>query len=201
MHRAATPVDARSVESARTAGRPFIHPSVYPSVRPSDCLFRKLRLEISFRLRCTSYLSHAATPPRSPVQVQNRACIFFVSVYRPTSTTRSPAPPAAPSPSLARLSPTARAIVSREDRKRHNRERTGNKTASPPVLLLETPHASIADPFSIPRCAKGVSVSRESTTPSVSSPFPPRFPKFGCPLREPPRLYVPLARSYPIFRC
>jgi len=157
-------------------------------------------LEISFRLRCTSYL---ACGNAAATRTGTKPDVHLFCLCRPTSTTRSPPAPAAPLSSLARFSPTARAIVSREDRMRHNRGRTGNKTASPPVLLLETPHASIAEhPPSaaqprVSQCPEG-----ESTMPSVSSPFPPRFPKFGCPLRELPlRPCVPLARSYPIFRC
>lgn len=83
---------------------PFVL-SVYLSV----CLFRKLGLEISFRLRCTSYLLHAETPslPRRRIEVQKRDTRLFCFC-----------PPSVLFSSSLRVSPRCRVIVWRKDPER-----------------------------------------------------------------------------------
>lgn len=99
------------------------------SVRPSVCLSRKLGLEISFRLRCTSYLLHAETPPsllrHTGTKTDTRFFLFLPS-NRLT-------PPSVVSP--ASLSPL-HVIVSRKDRSVTDRA-TGNKTAPSTILSEE----------------------------------------------------------------
>lgn len=109
------------------------------SVRLSVCLSRKLGLEISFRLRCTSYLLHAGTllPLRRHTGTKNRRAPFLFLSTRPPNTLPVGLPPV----SSCRFLPR-RVIVSRKDRCGTDRA-TGNKTA-PSTLLEKLPYTSIA---------------------------------------------------------
>lgn len=136
----------------------FVRATPRRSVRLSVCLSRKLGLEISFRLRCTSHLLHALLPLRRHTGTKNRRAPFLSSDHPTLSPSVSPV-------FSCRFLP-CRVIVSRKDRCGADRA-TGNKTA--PSTLLEKLHRSHESPRCTSPFREGCPALEGESTPSVPS--------------------------------